>query len=140
MAQASLDQLQFKFPTINQYISDFEMLAQKAGYTIGSCELMTLFMRGLGGAPDVVEQVIDKSPDNYFDLKTKAITVVKNRQLLRAMRNTSTLFQPTPQFQQRTYRPPPAFNSSNAPRSMNNLPVPMDLSRGRFPPRGRGQW
>ena len=27
MAQASLDRLQFKFPTIDQYISDFEMLA-----------------------------------------------------------------------------------------------------------------
>jgi len=139
MAQASLDRLQFKFPAIDQYISDFEMLARKAGYTIGSRELMTLFIRGLGGAPDVVERVINKSPEDYFDLKTKVIAVVKNCQLLRAMRNTSTPFRPTPQFQQRPYRPPQTFNSSNAPRSINNLPVPMDLSRSRFPPRGRGQ-
>ncbi len=47
-------------------------------------------------------------------------------------------------------RPPPHFpqyNSTNAPRWMNNTPVPMDLSRGRAPfnrrggqPSGQGQW
>jgi len=36
VAQASLNHLSFHFPSINQYISDFEMLAQKARYTIGS--------------------------------------------------------------------------------------------------------
>ncbi len=46
--------------------------------------------------------------------------------------------------------PPPRFpqyNSTNAPRWMNNTPVPMDLSRGRAPfnrrggpPSGQGQW
>jgi len=36
VAQASLNCLSFHFPSINQYISNFEMLAQKARYTISS--------------------------------------------------------------------------------------------------------
>jgi len=36
VAQASLNRLAFHFPNIDQYISDFEMLARKARYTIGS--------------------------------------------------------------------------------------------------------
>ncbi len=36
VAQASLNHLLFCFPSINQYISNFKMLAQKARYTIGS--------------------------------------------------------------------------------------------------------
>ncbi len=36
VTQASLDHLTFRFPQIDQYISDFEMLARKAKYTIGS--------------------------------------------------------------------------------------------------------
>jgi hypothetical protein len=35
-AQATLDCLTFKFPFIDQYVSDFEILVRKAGYTIGS--------------------------------------------------------------------------------------------------------
>jgi hypothetical protein len=33
-------------------------------------------------APDVMEQVIEKTPTNYQDLKDKAIAVVKAQQLL----------------------------------------------------------
>src|SRR6266851_4769584 len=55
-----------------------------------------------------------------------------------------------------SYRPPapsgpplqiPQYNSTNAPRWMNNTPVPMDLSRNQAPfnrkggaSQGRGQW
>jgi hypothetical protein len=118
------------------------MLAHKAGYTIGSRELATVFLRGLDNAGDVVEQVIDKSPTDYYDLKEKAIAVVKNQQLLRTLRNNANL---TPTFRPFT-RPnqsnTPRFNSSNAPRWMNNTPVPMDLLRGRTPPHrnSQGQW
>ena len=34
-----------------------------------------------------MEQVVDKNPTNYYDLKAKAVLVVKNWQLLRTMRN-----------------------------------------------------
>src|SRR5712671_6110308 len=136
VAQASLDRLAFHFPNINQYISDFEMLARKARYTIGSRELMNMFLKGLHTFPHIVERIIDKSPLDYYDLKNKTILVVKNQQLLRAIKNSSTATPFRQNFQQRTpYAPrPPQYNSSNAPKNLNNTPVPMDLSRGRAPP------
>ena len=141
--QASLNRLTFHFSNINQYISDFKMLAQKARYTRGSRELMNMSLKGLYTTSDVVERVIDKSPTDYYDLKEKTIAVVKNRQLLNAMKRSTTTsaFQRPFQCFNRP-RPPPQFNSSNAPCTMNNIPVPMDLSRGQFlPNRGRqDQW
>ncbi len=139
VAQASLDRLAFHFPNIDQYISDFEMLARKARYTIGSRELMNMFLKGLHTFPHIVERIIDKSPLDYYDLKNRTILVVKNQQLLRAIKNSSTATPFRQNFQQRTpYAPrPPQYNSSTAPRNLNNTPVPMDLSRGRAPP---NQW
>ena len=55
VAQASIKHLKFCFPNIDQYISDFEMLTQKVNYTIGSWELMNLFLKGLENAPDVLK-------------------------------------------------------------------------------------
>jgi hypothetical protein len=89
MAQASLDHLKFQFPHINQYVSDYKTLARKAGYSIGSREMMNCFLKGLNSALDIMEQVINKNPTNYYDLKAKAILVVKNQQLLYAMRNNT---------------------------------------------------
>jgi hypothetical protein len=76
-AQATLDKHQFKFPFIDQYISDFETLVRKAGYMIGSRESMNYFLKGLKAAPDVMEQVVKKYLHDYQDLKEKAIMVVK---------------------------------------------------------------
>ncbi len=135
VTQASLDRLAFHFPNIDQYISDFEMLACKARYTIGSRELMNMFLKGLHTFPHIVERIIDKSPSNYYDLKDKTILVVKNQQLLRAIKNSSTTTPFQQNFQRPRYTPHPTqYNSSNAPRNLNNTPVPMDLSRGRAPP------
>jgi len=89
-AQASLNRLKFHFPDIDQYISTFETLARKAQYTIGSRETANLFLKGFTNAPDIAKRIIDKSPTDYYDLKYKAIQVVKNQQLLRAMKNTTT--------------------------------------------------
>src|SRR6266851_5447047 len=89
VAQASLDWLAFHFPNINQYISDFEMLACKAKYTIGSRELMNMFLKGLHNFPHIIKRIINKSPADYYNLKEKTITVVKNQQLLRAIKNSS---------------------------------------------------
>jgi hypothetical protein len=133
VAQAALDKHTFRFPLVDQYISDFENLVRKAGYTVGSRESMNYFIKGLQSAPDVAEKVVEKFPVDYQDLKDKTIMVVKARQLIRAMRNTGA-----PPFQRPTQpsnpRPNlPRYNSSNAPKAWNNVPVPMDLSRGRFP-------
>ncbi len=56
---------------------------------------MNAFLKGLKTAPDIVERVIDKSPMDYYDLKEKTILVVKNWQLLQAMKDSAS----TPQFQ-----------------------------------------
>ena len=103
VAQASLDQLAFHFPNINQYISDFEMLARKARYTIGSQELINMFLKGLHNFPHIIKRIINKSPADYYNLKEKTILVVKNQQLLYAIKNNSN---PTPfqqNFQRQTY-------------------------------------
>jgi hypothetical protein len=55
VAQASLNKHWFQFPHIDQYISDFETLVRKAGYTVGSREMMNYFLKGLKTAPDVEE-------------------------------------------------------------------------------------
>ena len=47
-------------------------------YTIGSRELMNVFLKGLQTASDVIKRVINKSPTDYYDLKEKTIAVVKN--------------------------------------------------------------
>jgi len=72
------------------------MLARKARYTIGSRELMNMFLKGLHNFPHIIERIINKSPTDYYNLKEKTITVVKNQQLLRVIKNSSN---PTP-FQQ----------------------------------------
>jgi len=82
VAQASLDCLTFRFPQIDQYISDFEMLACKAKYTIVSRELMNMFLKGLNAFLHIVKRIIDKSPQDYYNLKDKMILVIKNQQLL----------------------------------------------------------
>jgi len=64
-------------------------LVRKAGYTVGSRELINYFLKGLKTAPNIMEQVVKKFPNNYQDLKAKTIAVVKARQLLRAMRASS---------------------------------------------------
>jgi hypothetical protein len=138
--QATLDRLAFKFPFMDQYVSDFETLVRKVGYTVGSRESMNYFLKGLNSAPDVVEKVVERFSTDYQDLKDKAVMAVKAKQLIRAMRNSGqSPFQRPPQ-QSFTLRPSPQqYNSSTAPRTFNNIQVPMDLSRGHFPPNGTNQ-
>ncbi len=52
---------------------------------------MNMFLKGLHNFPHIIERVIDKSPMDYYDLKEKTITVVKNQQLLQAIKNSSNL-------------------------------------------------
>jgi hypothetical protein len=159
-AALKLDTLKFRFLEIDQYISELEDLTTLAGYTIGSQELINIFMKGLTSAMDVLDKVADHPvPENYYALKEKAISIIKAKQLMNALtRSTGTpgRFGPPPPAWQRPRnlppsRPPPCFpqyNSTNAPRWMNNIPVPMDLSKGCAPynqgggsiGRGRGQW
>ncbi len=54
---------------------------------------MNMFLKGLNNFPHIVERVINKTPTNYYDLKQKTIAVVKNQQLLQAIKNSTN---PTP--------------------------------------------
>jgi hypothetical protein len=38
---------------------------------------MNYFLKGLKTAPDMMEQILEKIPTNYQDLKDKAVAVVK---------------------------------------------------------------
>ena len=87
------------------------------------------------------------APNNYNDLCDKTISVVKAQQLVNALkRNTAPGGRfPQPLFCQNCplapSSPPPRFNqynSTNALRWMNNILVPMDLSRGRAPTNREG--
>jgi len=150
-ARLDLDNCCIKFPEIDQYIAKFEDLARLAGYTIGNEETINFFLKGL--SQSVLEDVM-KPPfaTTYNDIKDRAIQTTKAKQLIEGIRarrnypstrtfqNTFGTQQPRPrffdrgnQYQQRQMTPTPQYNLSNAPRSLNNQPVPMDVSRTRFP-------
>jgi hypothetical protein len=44
---------------------------------VGSRESMNYFLKGLKTAPDIMERVVEKFPNDYQDMKDKAITMVK---------------------------------------------------------------
>jgi Retrotransposon gag protein/Zinc knuckle len=150
-ARDKLGNLKMRFPHIDQYIAEFEELARQAGYTTGNPEMAHIFIKGL--TQSVMEDVFKApTPTTYNEMKHKAIQCICSRVLLenilRSKRQgqgfiggTFRGFQTNrPQRQpffsqgggrlqggQQNYRPPQRYNSSNAPRSMNNVPVPMDL-------------
>ncbi len=83
--------LKLHFPTINKYISEFEDLATLVGYTIGSAETINLFLKGLTTSADVFEKVMDHpTPNNYYNLKNKAISIIKSRQLVNTLKHNAT--------------------------------------------------
>jgi len=137
-----------KFPEIDQYIAKFEDLARLAGYTVGNEEMINFFLKGL--SQSILEDMM-KPPfmTMYNDIKDRTIQTTKAKQLIegicarhnypstRTFQNTFGTQQQRPrffnqgnqyQYQQRPTPPTPQFNLSNAPKSMNNQPIPMDVS------------
>jgi len=124
-ARQQLDHLKFKFPDIDQYISDFEDLASMAGYTVGNEETVNLFLKGFENTPDVLNLIL--SPPlihTYYEIKERAIAATRSRQLVNAIKRrtfgTFGGFRPPanrPFFQRNNAAPPPRpqYNSSNAP-------------------------
>jgi len=142
-----------QFPDIDQYITKFEDLACLASYTVGNEETINFFLKGL--SESVLEDVLKPLfATIYNNLKDRAIQMMKVKQLIEGIcvrcnypftqtfQNTFGTQQQRPhffncgnQYQQRSAAPALQFNSSNAPRSMNNQPVPMDVSCTCFPHR-----
>jgi hypothetical protein len=156
-ARSQIENHKMRFPEIDQYISSFEELARHAGYMQGDEATTHYFVRGL--APSVMVDVYKPPvPNTYAEIKQRAIDSTRSRMLIddilgkRPNRGrggpTRGFFgrnsqqpgnRPFFQQQQQPRGPPPQYNSSNAPRWMNNASVPMDLSRARAPTgQGRG--
>ncbi len=132
-----------RFPDIDSYIADFEQTVRKALYRLGSHEMNQQFLSGL--PRDVAEDIMRyPTPITYQEHTEKALTSVRSKVLLRNVfrgnRNFGT-FAPQQQHPQWNNTCPqgqnaPQYNSSNAPRWMNNTPSPMNINRNRAPTRG----
>ncbi len=132
-----------RFPDIDSYIADFEQTVRKALYRLGSHEMNQQFLAGL--PRDVAEDVMRyPTPITDPEHTEKALASVRSKVLLRNIFGGNRNFgafapqQPCPQWNNN--RPQgqntPQYNSSNAPRWMNNTPVPMNIDRNRAPTRG----
>ena len=80
-ARVALESLRMKAPEIDEYISKFEELCNKAGYTMGNTEVTYLFLKGL---PKPILEDLVKGPQvgTYEDLKDRAIQVTRSQELL----------------------------------------------------------
>ena len=136
-----------KWPEIDQYVMDFERLVQEAGYQTGTPESIQMFIKGLpmSVAKDVLSPLLVHT---YPQILRRASESVKSQELLNSLtkmrgggaRNPfqkggwQSFGSGRSNNQQRggtPNRPSNQFNSSNAPRNLNNVPVPMDLSQTR---------
>ena len=80
-ARVALESLRMKAPEINEYISKFEELCNKAGYITGNTEVTYLFLKGL--PKPILEDVVKGPQVGYFeDLKDHVIQVTRSQELL----------------------------------------------------------
>jgi len=164
-ARTKLQVLRMKMPEIDAYVAEFEKLVRKANYMLGSPKMNQHFIVGL--PQFITEDVLkDPEPTTYPEILRKTLASVRAKQTIWALykrggqnQNQPNTYQ-SPQNNWRSQnlpqrqnlplnnfsRPPrnlpfnnnPQYNSSNAPRWMQNMAVPMDLSRTRAPNHGRG--
>ncbi len=78
-SRQQLEKLRFKFPDIDQYITDFKDLANLSGYTVGNDETINLFLKGFKHARDLLHRILALPLlTTYYDLKNRAINVTKS--------------------------------------------------------------
>ena len=156
-ARSELQKLRMEPGKIDQYISKFEELARRAHYTVGNEETARLFLEGL--TTQVMQDVLTTDGLNgYEDYKRWAIDASRNRsilsQILQSRDNRQKGGNPRYSLGPQTYQQRNPFfyrgnnpnyakqtsqyNTSNAPPSMNDQPVAMDLSRSNANWRRRG--
>ena len=80
-ARVALESLRMKAPEIDEYISKFKELCNKAGYTMGNTEVTYLFLKGLP-KPTLEDVVKRPQVGTYEDLKDRAIQVTRSQELL----------------------------------------------------------
>ena len=145
----------------DEYISKFEALADKAKYTRGSAELYDMFLEGLPTSIllDVLKPL---TPTTYDMLKDKVQALAQGKAIIDGLlhqQNTGAqgggnTYQRVNNNNQRCPFPQnnwrgssrgqrggswQQYNSTNTPPSMNNVPMPMDLSRSCAPTNWWGQ-
>jgi hypothetical protein len=92
-ARLELDKCKMWFPDMDQYISDFEDLVRQVGYTIGNEETIGFFLNGL--TLSILDEVIRTPfPTTYNEYKTKAIEIIKGRQMIELIRARQGLLNP----------------------------------------------
>jgi len=154
-AHNQLESLKMKWPEVDQYTMDFKKLMREASYWISTPESIQMYLKGL---PSSVMKDILRTPlaTTYQQTIQQAAESIKSQQLiqsLKQMRGVPQRFPPcmnlwqnlgnqrnTPRTTSSTQAPlpRPSYNSTTAPRTYNNQPVPMDLSRTQGN-RGQGQ-
>jgi hypothetical protein len=70
-----------KAPEIDEYISKFKELCNKAGYTTGNTEVTYLFLKGLLKSI-LGDDVKGPQAGSYEDLNDHAIQVIRSQELL----------------------------------------------------------
>src|SRR6266403_166698 len=142
-ARKELTQLKMRFSDIDSYIATFEQTVRKALYQLGSHEMNQQFLSGL--LRDVAKDVMRyPTPITYQEYTEKALASVRSKVLLRNIFGGNRNFRAfAPQQQRPQWNNPrpqaqnaPQYNSSNAPRWMNNTPVPMNINRNGAPTQG----
>ena len=145
----------------DEYVLKFESLANKANYTRGSAELYDMFLEGL--PTGILYNVLKPpTPLTYDALKDKVRALAQGKAIIdgllhqcnirtqggggMAYQRVNNTNQRCP-FPQNNWRGTsggqrggnrPQYNSTNTPPSMNNTPVPMDLSRSCTPTNWQG--
>jgi hypothetical protein len=114
-------------------------LLREAGYRSGSAKCIQMYIKGLPSsvAKDVLHPPLVYT---YPEILQRAAESVKSQELIASldkMKGTTFRNPPKPggwqsfRNNRRPNQPPSQYNSSNAPRTYNNIPVNMDLSRTR---------
>ena len=137
-ARETIDTIKMKGIMIDQYISDFVRLAEDAQYDLNATGTWRFFLRGL--LRDVGVEVIKANPQDWATLRQTAIDATNawNRINIAFGNRFSSIRSQSDTNQRSTARPPqqswrqntlptqsprPQYNSSNAPRNFNNVPV-----------------
>ena len=151
-ARTALESLYMKRGDIDQYITDFEDLAREARYSVDDLAVQQRFLKGLNER--TVERIMAPPiPATWENLKAKAVEAVSTQNALYNMfawrdrgggggrggnrgggqRRTQHL----PVDSRLPLGQTPQYNSTTAPRSYNDRPVPMDIGNTRGNRRGR---
>jgi hypothetical protein len=147
-----IESMKMKWPDIDQYIQDFERVAQKAEYPLTAPATVRYFLKGL--TKSIVNNIIKPPKVNtYAEIKQRAIDSVASQLLIYKMfkQDKGTTSQPPSSRWNRFAQPNTTnqqpncpnirgYNSTNTPRHLNNAPVPMDVDADRAHANRNNNW